>query len=151
MTEDEQKRFEKTFRKATMVKLSAVHHAYFDKEYGCYLSKDGDHIRLGATNGALLMWQHLQPLLDEQAERISKLEIQIGELRKDANDYFEIVQGDTEKLNTLASSNGELQKRLDAISKLLPSIKAENDLWGCEQVEHQIELLEQALNGEKYE
>ncbi|MEG2267285.1 MAG: hypothetical protein RSC68_23525 [Acinetobacter sp.] len=42
----------------------------------------------------------------------------------------------------------ELQKRLDAAIYLLPSIKAENDLWGCDQVEHQIELLEQALKGE---
>lgn len=41
----------------------------------------------------------------------------------------------------------ELQKRVDAAIYLLPSIKAENDLWGCDQVEHQIELLEQALNG----
>lgn len=41
----------------------------------------------------------------------------------------------------------ELQKRLDAAIYLLPSIKAENDLWGCDQVEHQIELLEQALKG----
>ena len=41
----------------------------------------------------------------------------------------------------------ELQKRLDAAIYLLPSIKAENDLWGCDQVERQIELLEQALKG----
>jgi len=41
----------------------------------------------------------------------------------------------------------ELQKRLDAALKLIPSLKSENDLWGCEQVERQIELLEQALKG----
>ena len=41
----------------------------------------------------------------------------------------------------------ELQKRVDAAIHLLPSIKAENDLWGCDQVERQIELLEQALKG----
>lgn len=41
----------------------------------------------------------------------------------------------------------DLQKRLDAAIYLLTSIKAENDLWGCDQVERQIELLEQALKG----
>lgn len=41
----------------------------------------------------------------------------------------------------------ELQKRVGAAIYLLPSIKAENDLWGCDQVERQIELLEQALKG----
>ena len=41
----------------------------------------------------------------------------------------------------------ELQKRVDAAIYLLPSLKAENDLWGCDQVERQIELLEQALKG----
>ena len=41
----------------------------------------------------------------------------------------------------------ELQKRVDAVIYLLTSIKAENDLWGCDQVSRQIELLEQALNG----
>ena len=41
----------------------------------------------------------------------------------------------------------ELQKRVDAAIYLLTSIRAENDLWGCDQVERQIELLEQALKG----
>ena len=41
----------------------------------------------------------------------------------------------------------ELKKRVDAAIYLLTSIKAENDLWGCDQVERQIELLEQALKG----
>lgn len=41
----------------------------------------------------------------------------------------------------------ELQKRVDKAIYLLTSIKAENDLWGCDQVERQIELLEQALKG----
>lgn len=41
----------------------------------------------------------------------------------------------------------ELQKRVDRIAHLLPGLKAENDLWGCDQVEVQIELIEQALKG----
>ena len=41
----------------------------------------------------------------------------------------------------------ELQKRVDAALKLIPSLKAENNLWGCDQVDRQIELLEQALKG----
>jgi hypothetical protein len=30
---------------------------------------------------------------------------------------------------------------------LLKSLKSENDLWGCDQVDVQIDLLEQALKG----
>ncbi|MDQ1207251.1 hypothetical protein QE380_000174 [Acinetobacter baylyi] len=41
----------------------------------------------------------------------------------------------------------ELQERVDAAIFLLPSIRDENDLWGCDQVDRQIELLEQALKG----
>ncbi|WP_436872680.1 hypothetical protein [Acinetobacter haemolyticus] len=48
---------------------------------------------------------------------------------------------------SLQSKVDELQKRVDAALFLIPSIKAENDLWGCDQVERQIELLEQALKG----
>ncbi|MFW2055767.1 hypothetical protein [Acinetobacter haemolyticus] len=58
-----------------------------------------------------------------------------------------LVQFLNEELHHQQSRVDELQKRLDAASYLLPSIKAENDLWGCDQVERQIELLEQALKG----
>ena len=47
----------------------------------------------------------------------------------------------------MSKEKDELQKRVDAALKLIPSLKSENDLWGCEQVERQIELLEQALKG----
>lgn len=57
-----------------------------------------------------------------------------------AQDAWEVWQHQQSKID-------ELQKRVDAALKLIPSIKAENDLWGCDQVERQIELLEQALKG----
>ncbi|SST19940.1 hypothetical protein [Acinetobacter baumannii] len=50
--------------------------------------------------------------------------------------------------SAVCKERDELQKRVDAALQLIPSIKAENDLWGCDQVERQIELLEQALKGE---
>ena len=57
-----------------------------------------------------------------------------------AQDAWEVWQHQQSKVD-------ELQKRVDAAIYLLPSIKAENDLWGCDQVSRQIELLEQALKG----
>ncbi|MHA3062529.1 hypothetical protein [Acinetobacter sp. ANC 4641] len=45
----------------------------------------------------------------------------------------------------------EQQKWLDEALQLIKSIKSENDLWGCEQVAVQIELLEQALKGDMNE
>lgn len=50
-------------------------------------------------------------------------------------------------LGKIRNERDDLQKRLDAALKLIPSLKSENDLWGCDQVERQIELLEQALKG----
>lgn len=66
---------------------------------------------------------------------------------KRANKLQEEKVSTTTLLGKTIQGKNELQKRLDAAIYLLPSIKAENDLWGCDQVEHQIELLEQALKG----
>ena len=72
------------------------------------------------------LWQHQQSKIDELTKQrdsfIKAYEIEMNE-------------------------SVELQKRLDAAIYLLPSLKAENDLWGSDQVERQIELLEQALRG----
>ena len=59
---------------------------------------------------------------------------------KTVAELFDLVKEKQSKVD-------ELQKRVDAAIYLLTSIKAENDLWGCDQVERQIELLEQALKG----
>ena len=59
---------------------------------------------------------------------------------KTVAELFDLVKEKQSKMD-------ELQKRVDAAIYLLTSIKAENDLWGCDQVERQIELLEQALKG----
>lgn len=61
-----------------------------------------------------------------------------------------LAYGNTSYYNQAVKQNEiieGLQKRVDAALQLIPSIKAENDLWGCDQVERQIELLEQALKG----
>ena len=41
----------------------------------------------------------------------------------------------------------EQQKRIDRAIILLKSLKSENDLWGCDQVDVQIDLLEKVLKG----
>ena len=42
----------------------------------------------------------------------------------------------------------EKDKRIESALYALKGLKAENDLWGCDQVEVQIEILEKALRGE---
>ena len=71
-------------------------------------------------------WQHQQSKVDE--------------LTKQRDSFIKAYQIEMDE-------SVELQKRVDAALKLIPSIKAENDLWGCDQVARQIELLEQALKG----
>lgn len=75
-------------------------------------------------------WQHQQSKVDELQ----------------ASYHGEMI-GHNHHLGKVKKERDELQKRVDAAIYLLPSIKAENDLWGCDQVERQIELLEQALKG----
>lgn len=41
----------------------------------------------------------------------------------------------------------EKDKRIEAALYALKGLKAENDLWGCDQVEAQIDVLEKALRG----
>lgn len=43
----------------------------------------------------------------------------------------------------------EKDKRIESALYALKGLKAENDLWGCDQVEVQIEILEKALRGEQ--
>lgn len=66
----------------------------------------------------------------------------VNEMQKQRDSFIKAYEIEIDK-------SDELQKRIDAALKLTKSIKAENDLWGCDQVERQIELLEQALNGER--
>lgn len=85
--------------------------------------------------GALWAWNHQQSKVDELQKQKSLQELEINQIAH-ANQQWQL-------------KCGELQKRVDAAIYLLPSIKAENDLWGCDQVERQIELLEQALKGDQ--
>lgn len=81
------------------------------------------------------VWQHQKSKVDELQKQKSLQELEINQIAQ-ANQQWQL-------------KCGELQKRVDAAIYLLPSIKAENDLWGCDQVERQIELLEQALKGDE--
>lgn len=84
----------------------------------------------GIVLGKLLVWQYRQTEVDELQ----------------ASYHGEMI-GHNHHLGKVKKERDELQKRVDAAIYLLTSIKAENDLWGCDQVERQIELLEQAIKG----
>ncbi len=77
---------------------------------------------------------------DYQQSKIDELNCDINVQKEQLNKLDRVI-------DSYAIEVDELQKRLDAALKLIPSLKSENDLWGCEQVERQIELLEQALKG----
>jgi len=97
---------------------------------------------------ALQVWQHQQSKIDELQKGNDALVHVIKsrdiQLENEKHEYDELMN----KLVDSGMKNTELQKRVDAAIYLLPSLKAENDLHGCDQVECQIELLEQALKGE---
>ena len=101
---------------------------YYSKKYPndqCTLIRNGNYS--GWLKQQLWeQWQHQQSKVDE--------------LTKQRNSFIKAYEIEIDE-------NVELQKRVDAAIYLLTSIKAENDLWGCDQVERQIELLEQALKG----
>ena len=92
----------------------------------------------GIVLAKLLVWQHRQNEVDE-------LKLQVAEMKSRLNDAY--TDGQSAMYAARQSKVDELQKRVDAAIYLLTSIKAENDLWGCDQVDRQIELLEQALKG----
>ena len=73
----------------------------------------------------------------------------VDELQNNINLLNEALDIKEQLNQKLREHEDELQKRVDAAIYLLTSIKAENDLWGCDQVERQIELLEQALKGDQ--
>ena len=91
-----------------------------------YFFEDTQRYEDGFAQDAWEVWQHQQSKVDELQSMF------VEQARTASNQQAEI---------------DELQKRVDAAIYLLTSIKAENNLWGCDQVERQIELLEQALKG----
>ena len=96
-----------------------------------------DHIK---TFSMRLLW------LDEMMRsEFEKLFISQRSYRSSDKEAF--IRGCEAAFKHQQSKVDDLQKRVDAALKLIPSLKSENDLWGCEQVERQIELLEQALKG----
>ena len=93
-----------------------------------------------------LLKQHKDALTDELVKLGKHRQVQLVEwdIERNETDYEFYFDG---AWNAQQSKIDELQKRIDSALKLIPSLKSENDLWGCEQVERQIELLEQALKG----
>ncbi|MEO3357271.1 hypothetical protein ACPC5U_12910 [Acinetobacter haemolyticus] len=96
-----------------------------------YTDKKGGYGSFDLDSG-LQVWQYCQTKMDEW----------LGQRNKDVQELNGIIAKNV-------AEKDELKNRLDAALFLIPSIKAENDLWGCDQVERQIELLEQALKGGK--
>lgn len=99
------------------------------------------------TDGQSAMYTARQSKVDELQRRNQMLNDNIKEQGQKLVYQNEVIETQAEKLLGLRNEKAELQKRVDAALKLIPSLKAENDLWGCDQVDRQIELLEQALKG----
>ncbi|HCA5022824.1 TPA: hypothetical protein MW161_000562 [Acinetobacter baumannii] len=111
---------------------------YFDVEKNTFIAKCSYNPDSGNAAKVLRIafgsWQH-------QQAKVEELQVQL----KGAEECAQLTLKYKDKYRL---EREELQKRVDAALQLIPSIKAENDLWGCDQVERQIELLEQALKGE---
>ena len=103
---------------------------YHPKRY----SLDFGFLRLNFVQGAWLVWQ------SRQAEFVDK-DQRIHELNETSLDLEGQIYKLQEQLN-------EKDKRIESALYALKGLKAENDLWGCDQVEVQIEILEKALRGE---
>jgi len=104
--------------------------------------------------------QHVYMLIDPYAsgykarfegfkQGLQHQQSKVDELQRQTIDQGQRFNEQSQRIKDLEHKNEELQNRVDAAIYLLTSIKAENDLWGCDQVERQIELLEQALKGEQ--
>lgn len=102
-------------------------------------------------NASYDAWKSRQTEVDELQRRNQMLNDNVKEQGQKLVYQNEVIETQAEKLLGLRDESAELQKRVDRIAYLLPGLKAENDLWGCDQVEVQIELLEQALKGESNE
>lgn len=80
------------------------------------------------------LWNYRQAELDQQ-----KL------LTRDSELHLDAAKEEIERLKGVVD---ERYKLIEAALSVLKGLKAENDLWGCDQVEVQIEILEKALRGE---
>ena len=120
---------DKAFRDYFIRKLggySILKMAKFDESTNKYESDLLCDYTLGFLDGSLVTFQ-------EQQKRIKELESKVTDLSKNLKDR---------ELAVLVR-----QERIDRAIILLKSIRSENDLWGCDQVDVQIDLLEQALKG----
>lgn len=87
------------------------------------------------VSSAWLTWQSLQAEVDQQ-----KL------LTRDSELHLDAAKEEIERLKGVVN---ERDKQIEEALYVLKGLKAENDLWGCDQVEVQIEILEKALRGEQ--
>lgn len=108
------------------------------------------------------IWQSRQAEIDQLKEVLDErtkewLEaIKLGTYFQDAakplKDEVDQLQSQINEMAEVGLSQEsairEKDKRIESALYVLKGLKAENDLWGCDQVEVQIEILEKALRGE---
>ncbi len=100
-------------------------------------------------------WQEQQKRIDELDQRATGLALDQMETAKLNAELQKRIEELESKVTDLSKNlkDRELavlvrQERIDRAIILLKSLKSENDLWGCDQVDVQIDLLEQALKGD---
>ncbi|WP_010117373.1 hypothetical protein [Acinetobacter sp. P8-3-8] len=98
--------------------------------------KENRHVWESTKNLAKAMY------LAGQQSRQAEVDQLKGLLEKD--EYAHNLYYENANLQTLVE---EKDKRIESALYVLKGLKAENDLWGCDQVEVQIEILEKALRG----
>lgn len=92
--------------------------------------------------GAKWAWQSRQAELD-------KLNKVLVERTKEWLEAIELGTYFLDIAKPLKDEVEEKDKRIESALYALKGLKAENDLWGCDQIEVQIEILEKALRGEQ--
>ena len=78
---------------------------------------------------AINRWSAVCKERDELQRRNQMLSDNIKEQGQKLVYQNEVIETQAEKLIDLRDEKAEMQKRVDAALKLIPSIKAENDLW----------------------
>lgn len=107
---------------------------YFNEDLKIYREIKGSCRGATFVNGAWCVWQSRQAELDQAYE--------------DIETFVQAHQRECDIKVQIANELKEKDMRIEEALYALKGLKAENDLWGCDQVEVQIEILEKALRGE---
>lgn len=91
--------------------------------------------------------QGLHNVIDMEVAKNAKKDEQIEKLQAELSQINVQLMHAKQNVESFVKTNAKLELRFEKALSLIPSIRAENDLWGCAQVNSQIDLIETALQG----